>query len=361
MRSLKSLLFTLLCTVVILGLGYLGIVERGRQILSSESVPERADYADVGSNIFYGKIEDNIEIFPWNYYSETDDTIQGIIPAFMESEFFLNQYVAEKTSAMKGDNSSTDMEDTEAGVPYYYLQEQYLNAADSYLGELIAYETGVEEEEVYAWFQKKGNHILENLVVTENAPVGMIFFYQDILQLRGKKYQVRIACSDWNVINFICTEYDTEDKRELKEWKEGKEKMVEVLEHSEESLSAYFSFMSKLNDMGAPSVYFVDNEYANAYLYGFRWLGNIMVGKEEDDELSLGIEKWLLEWQNIYSEKPDSGIAEGENVTYSVNYSYQVVELKDMILILVQGDAAMGLYFDPINQKFCGYNFFYEF
>lgn len=96
MRSLKSLLFTLLCTVVILGLGYLGIVERGRQILSSESVPERAEYEDVGSNIFYGKIEDNIEIFPWNYYSETDDTIQGIIPTFMEEEIFLNQYVTEK-------------------------------------------------------------------------------------------------------------------------------------------------------------------------------------------------------------------------------------------------------------------------
>lgn len=86
-----------------------------------------------------------------------------------------------------------------------------------------------------------------------------------------------------------------------------------------------------------------------------------MLGREEDDELSMEIEKWLLEWQNIYPEKTESGIAKDEDVAYSVNYSYQVVELKDMILILVQGDAAMGLYFDPINQKFCGYNFFYEF
>lgn len=360
MRSLKSLLFTLLCTIVILGLGYLGIVERGRQILSSESVPERANYEDVGSNIFYGKIEDNIEIFPWNYYSETDDTIQGIIPTFMEEEIFLNQYVTEKTSAIKDDNSM-DMGDTELDETYYYFPEQYLNAADSYFGELIAYETEVETEEVSAWFQKEGNHILENLIVAENTPVGMLFFYQDILQLRGKKYQVRIACSNWNVINFICVEYDTQDKRERTEWKAGKEKMVEVLEQSEESLSAYFSFMSKLNDLGAPSVYFVDDEYANSYLYGFQWLGNIISGRAEDDELSMEIEKWLLEWQKIYPEEIDASIAEGESVTYSVNYSYQVVELKDMILILVQGDAAMGLYFDPINQKFCGYNFFYEF
>lgn len=360
MRSLKSLLLTLLCTIVILGLGYLGIVGRGRQILSSESVPERAVYEDVGSNIFYGKIEDNIEIFPWNYYSETDDMIKGIIPSFMEDELFINQYVTEKADAVE-DVSNMAEGEAEPGVTYYYLQEKYLNAADSYFGELIAYETGVEEEEVYAWFQKKGNHILENLVVTQNAPVGTIFFYQDILQLGGKKYQVRIACSNWNVINIICVEYNTEDKRELKEWKEGKEKVVEVLEQSEYSLSAYFSFMSKLNEMGAPTIYILDDEYANAYLYGFRWLGNIMQGREEDDELSLGIEKWLLEFENIYPEKTDSDFAEDEKVEYSVNYSYQLVELKDMILILVQGEAAMGLYFDPINQKFCGYNFFYEY
>ena len=43
------------------------------------------------------------------------------------------------------------------------------------------------------------------------------------------------------------------------------------------------------------------------------------------------------------------------------NNGYVSKELKDMILILVQGDAAMWLYFDPINQKFCGYNFLYEF
>lgn len=352
MRNLRSMLITFVCAAVILGLGYLGIVERGKHILSSESVPERVGYEDVGSKIFYGKIEDNIEIFPWNYYSEVDHTIKGVIPAFMEEELFLNQYVPEKTYAI---------EDVESDETYYYLQEPYLNAADSYFGELIAYEAGVEKEDVYEWFQEKGNHILENLVVKENTPVGMIFFYQDILQLGGKEYQVRIACSDWNVINFICAEYNTEDKRERKEWKEGKEKVVEVLEQSEDSLSAYFSFMSKLKDMGAPTVYIVNGEYTNAYLYGFRWLENIMQGREEDDELSLEIEKWLLEWENIYSEETGSNFIGEEKVEYSVNYSYQVVELKDMILILVQGDAAMGLYFDPINQKFCGYNFLYEF
>ncbi len=60
MHSLKSILLTLLCAVLILCLGYLGIVETGRQILKGESLPEQAEYENVGSNIFYGKIEDGL-------------------------------------------------------------------------------------------------------------------------------------------------------------------------------------------------------------------------------------------------------------------------------------------------------------
>ena len=44
MRNKKSILLTFFCTLVILGAGYLGIVEQGKEILRSESVPERAEY-----------------------------------------------------------------------------------------------------------------------------------------------------------------------------------------------------------------------------------------------------------------------------------------------------------------------------
>lgn len=369
MRNMKSMMLTFLCAVIILGIGYLGIVELGKRILQSESVPEQAEHQNAGSNIFYGKIEDNIEIFPWNYYPENGEKAEeGVVPSFLEDSFFVEQYFAEEmavqdaaTDAKAGEEADVQKE----GISDWEMQ--CFTACDSYFSELIAYEAGVEKAEVYDWFQKEGNHILENMVVSENMPVGRIFFYQNILQLEGKEYQIRIACSDWNVINFICVEQNAEDKRELKEWKEGKEKMVTVLEQSEESLSAYFLFMSRLNEMGAPTIYCVDNEYENAYLYGFRWLDNIMQGREEDDdELIAGIEKWQLEWESLFQvQAEDEGVAVDDSgepeVEYAVNYSYQVVELKDMILLLVQGDAAIGLYYDPINQKFCGYNFLYEY
>ena len=64
MHSLKSILLTLLCAALILCLGYLGIVETGRQILKGESLPEQAEYKNVGSNIFYGKLRMMLKFSP---------------------------------------------------------------------------------------------------------------------------------------------------------------------------------------------------------------------------------------------------------------------------------------------------------
>lgn len=359
MHNVKSILLTLVCAIVILGAGYLGIVDLGKQILKSESVPERAAYENAGSNIFYAEIQDDIEIFPWNYYPE-DSVVgfeEGRIPFFLMENAFAEPYLPERSYAVQWIVSS-EPEITDQ-------QGEWMIGADSYFSELIAHETGVEDEDVFAWFQEKGRHILQNMVMSDNLSVGALYFYQDILDLEGRKYQVRIACNDWNIINFVCVEYDEQDRRKQQEWKEGKKKMVEVLERSEESLSKYFFYMSQLNDMGAPEIYYLNEEYRNAYLRGFLWLENIMQGKEEDEELSKELSVLAEEWKRLYqTEKYEGEVvsdSEKQDVEYSVSYSYQVVELKDMILLLVQGDVAMGLYYDPVNRKFCGYNFFYEY
>ena len=60
---------------------------------------------------------------------------------------------------------------------------------------------------------------------------------------------------------------------------------------------------------------------------------------------------------NASSDKEKESIAEDSQL----GYSYQIVELKDMILLLMQGQETLGVYYDPIAQRFCGYNFFYEY
>lgn len=367
MRNVKSMLLTLVCAAIILGLGYLGIVEQGKQILRSESVPEQAMYEDAGSNIFYGKIEDDIEIFPWNYYPENPVKEQEAnVPIFLGEDLFIQQYFPQRVSDVQDWEKWGQVEAAAAtsipGVQTGQILDRQLQcflSTDAYFSELIACEAGVGMEEVFDWFQVRRRHILQNMVMTENVSVGTIYFYRNILYLGGKRYQVRIACSDWNVINFTCSEYVTGEHKEQDEWKEGKQKMVEILEQSETSFSKYFSYMSQLNDMGSPTIYVHNGEYENAYLYGLLWLQNIVQGKMEDEELAERFQVLEEEWKSIYQDNVEFDSV--KDVGYSVNYSYQVVELKDMILLLVQGEAAMGLYFDPMTQKFCGYNFFYEY
>ena len=55
-----------------------------------------------------------------------------------------------------------------------------------------------------------------------------------------------------------------------------------------------------------------------------------------------------------------SGEAEAM-VNAASSYSYQIVELKNMILLLMQGEETLGIFYDPMEQRFCGYNFFYEY
>ena len=238
MRNKKSIFLTFLFTLIILGAGYLGIVEQGKEILRSESVPERAEYKNAGSNIFYGKIDDDIEIFPWNYYPENDEK-EEIIPNFIMDDGFvgdLSEHIEEIEQIIQETEGITDLQ---AGC---YI------AADAYFAEMISFETGVDKEEVLEYFRKPGNHMLQNMVMSSDSYVGAICFYQEILTLGGRRYQIRIACSDWNVINFVCTEYNTKDKREQAEWKAGKKEMVGLLEQSGDALSRYFTYMSQLND-----------------------------------------------------------------------------------------------------------------
>ena len=342
MRKIKSMLLTLICAAVILGIGYLGIVESGKEVLRRESIPEQAEYENVGSNIFYGKIEDDIEIFPWNYYVENSNELGTGVPDFLRDL----KYVDES-------KYSVEAKTEEAGLE----NEQIVYATNWYFGQIIAYETGAQIEEVLNWYENSGKHIYYNMVMEKDTSYGNIYFYQDILNLGGKKYQVRIACGDWSVISFCCAEYNPKNQREQKKWKEGKQELVSALERFEDELADYVTFMTRVEYMPDLS-FFVDDvgNCENEYLGGLRLLDYIM--KREGDKSALVEEMKALRetW-----ETDKTAIADENGTDYDPHYSYQVVELKDMILLLAQGDVTIGIYYDPMNQRFCGYNYFYEY
>lgn len=338
MRSLKSMLLTLFMAAVILALGYLGIVETGRKILKSEETPEQAAYENAGSNIFYGKIEDDIRIFPWNYYTKRGRNLEKGVPEFLSEALFTewNYYDQKYQEGMS--------------------EEELVFATDWYFGQLIAYEAGVDTEDVCDWLDRNEKHIYYNMLEARDTPHGDIFFFQENLELGGKEYQVRIACGEWSVISFSCALYDPADRREQEEWKQGKEKMVAVLEQTENQLEDYVTFMTQVEYMSVPSFYLDGGSYENAYLRSFQLLDYVMQGKGDQSELAQEMKEMR---ESMEEEK--TAIANEQGVGADLHYSYQVVELKDMILLLVQGELTIGIYYDPVNQAFCGYNYFNEY
>ena len=353
MHSLKSILLTLLCAVLILCLGYLGIVETGRQILKGESLPEQAEYENVGSNIFYGKIEDDVEIFPWNYYAKARQNLEKGIPELLVEGIILAQY----------------------GMVDHATEEDRVIAVDRYFGQLISYQTGVDIADVMEWFEKNDKHIFYNMSVAREASTGDIYFYQEILELGDRNYQVQIACGDMTLMSFSCIAYDSTDHREQEMWKTGKEKMISVLEQCEQPLAEYVAYMEDLffvpvstyaieNDdlfFVQVSTYAIENDayevYQNLYIQGFYWLDTMIQQRVEAEELAENIKEWRMNWEE--TTWGDKLISEGE-IDETPSYTYQVVELKDRILLLMQGQTTIGIFYDPIAQKFCGFNYFYE-
>ena len=380
---------------------------------------EETDYESTSSNIFYGKIEEDIEVFPWNYYPGDEaglgwKTESGIHPMF--------QY-----SMLSDDDDS--------------VEEELKSLQSWYLCQMIAYKTNSTPSEVWSIFEKKQHTIMDEICMVENSPVGALFFYEDMLSIKGKRYQVRVSFTQWNIINFVCMEEREQDDsgrqgssgtqasvkkrmalgsqksaksedgkgfqasaRSQAEWEEGKESLAKILGESEEQMEEYFAYMSFLRDWDDTVFYVGDMEsYANCYLESLQWLDQIQRGKTEknqglayilermeeikyvensmynvedmgdykakDADSALGEEK--VETEEKMGVDATAALGEPEEEEYGLvaeqeaepapSFSYQIVDLKDMILLLMQGESTIGIFYDPIAQEFCGYNFFYEY
>lgn len=347
MRRMISMLLTLLCAVIILGAGYFVIVESGKRVLEKEQVLEESNYENTSSNIFYGKIEEDIELFPWNFYPEDGQAAKpGEFPRFWDS--VVNEGVGEE-------------------------EEKY--AQNWYLQQLIAFRADVDAKEVLEWYDREQKTIMDSLVVTYDSAWGSLYFYQDTLGLNGKQYQVRIAFSDWDILSFICSEEIGEAKGDKKRWEEGKKKLIDGLENSQKEMSEYVEFMTYVRSQGIISFFDPENGYTNSYRESLCWLEDIITQKRKMPEETKQLLEEMAKEYGYWNEKYDSSVEaadETENLKQEIvsgkeaavnvepSYSYQIIELKDMILLLMQGDYTLGIYYEPVSQSFCGYNYFYE-
>lgn len=308
MKIVKSILITLLCAVAILTVGYAGIIVSGEQVLKSDTEPELVTMDANISNLFYSRLEDDIQLFPWNYYPEDSDA------AAEDVESFFMEY-----------------------SPYVENDIFYT---------LIALAAGVENQEVSSWYAQQEKTIMTSMkqgVEQDGTTVGL-FFYDDVIRLSGKEYRVKIACSMYNIISFSCIPCREEGVKETVEWNKNKEQFMKWTEENEELLLLAWARMCDIyyNVDGTDIWYeyiYLYQDYLTA-VYSVRNLDEIMY-TEVDNQMNSSKEGFEADYD--YDKLP-----------------IQIIEWKDSLFIMLEGDVTVGLYYDVLKQQVTGFHFFCE-
>lgn len=173
MKFAKSMAITILCACAILFVGYVGIVFGGESLLRLPEGPQPVAEGENGSMSFYSSLEDDIELYPWNYYrsrAEGGSSVDG-------TDFAL----AFKTA------SGLDLE-----KDVFYR--------------LIAIAADVGTEEVSQWYERQQATILGGMTQGQDGDKKLeLYFYEDTIQLGNRPYLVRISCGKDEILSFSCS------------------------------------------------------------------------------------------------------------------------------------------------------------
>lgn len=311
MKNVKSMILTMVCAAAILAVGYGGLLFSGEQVLKSSSEPEPVTMEGNISNLFYSRIDDDIQLYPWNYYptEENPGTTGGVV----ESYVWL-----------------TDL-------PYLENEVFYT---------LIARAANKDHEEVARWYEEQNKSIWDSMKqgVWDNQPVD-IFFYDEVIRLGDGEYEVKIACDPVSIISFSCIPVREAGVKDTEEWEENREEFLKRMEKYYDSAMIIFEAMY--------SAYW-NNIYAEDWWYYVELFGFCQ-------EISYGLpmkSSGETSWEALqnYSELAD---AYGVDIVEE-DMSIQMIELSDCLLLMMEQDITVGLYYDVIEQRVTGFHYFFQ-
>ena len=315
MKMFKSILITLICACAVLAIGYAGIIFCGGQILKISSEPEQVTTTGNLSSLFYSRMEDDIQLFPWNFYP------------------------GEESKKQYGDNmdAGSDRQDLEANVGPFSEYSFYLENNVFYT--LISLAADVEHQEVSRWYNEQNRTIMGSMV--EGKQDGMsagVYFYDDTIRLNGKVYRVKIACAAGYMLSFSCIRQQ-EGVKETEEWREQKEILTKQMQENPEWISLSCAYLYEA------SMYYMKN-WEEWYLYVDLYRNYL---DAEEMEISEHVAA-LIDKGDVF------GIYATDNQFEDM--SVQIIELQDSLLLVVEKDITMGIYYDVLQQRVTGFHFF---
>lgn len=337
MKMFKSLLLTVFFALAILLCGYMGIVHVGEQVLLNSGEPQPVTFSSNISNLFYSQLEDDIQLYPWNYYNKEE---QG----------------ADRQEALS--------------AQFFYSFPGFL---EEDLYSMIAAAANVDRDNVVQWYQKQPKTIVESMVQgMDGDKFIQMYFYEDVLTLEDKQYQVRLACGE-NVRSFSCIQCRGDDVKDSEEWEAHKAVLTKGLEQSAPILRMMPYYLNERYVWLSSEDWCLYADLFDRYLNG---LNQFFTGQqttweyeefmqEEETTVNRGISDagWMIEavnndqvddWEEFYQ-----WLAEwGGDSDWWEQPTVQAIELKDNILLVFESDLTVGLYYDVIDQRIVGFHFF---
>lgn len=332
MKILRSLLLTVFFAFAILLCGYLGIVHVGEQVLLNSGEPQPITFTSNISNLFYSQLEDDIQLYPWNYYNKDEQE------AAVAAEFFYS-------------------------FPDFLEEDLY---------SMIAAAAEVERDVVVQWYRNQQKSIVESMVQGKDGDKFIqIYFYEDVLTLEDKQYQVRMACGE-TVRSFSCIQCRDDDVKDSEAWEEHKAILTKGLEQSAPVLLMMPYYLGEKYVYALPEEWYLHAELFYNYLQG---LNTFLMGKQTEvlhedffQENEMGIEQNIAAIEEILEavyRVPVDGwddfifwLTRQEGTSWWDQPTVQVIELKDNILLVFESDMTVGLYYDVIDQRIAGFHFF---
>lgn len=340
MKTFKSILITILCGAAILLAGYTGIIFGGEWVLTNPAEPELVTMRGNASSLFYSRLEDDIQLYPWNYYPQN------------------------------GEGRTLTEKDMELEGGFFLAYDPELEWEVFYV--LIAVAADVRYEEVSQWYDQQQKTIFGSIVKGKMEDRELpLYFYSDIITLEGMDYEVRISCTEAQITSFSCIPCRDEGIKETEEWKENQERLTERLEkHSGEVMEIYLAMYDLYYAVDVAWDY---GTYLAIYMDYIRAFGeNLLMTDQRESEDMNGeeVEKKKAGEEDEKKKTGEAPMAEigvdgleksivvdaSENEERALN-SMQVIELQNSILLVLEEDLTVGLYYDVLDQRIVGFHF----
>lgn len=316
-RGFVPLLATLACALVILALGYAGIALGSEVLLKTSQEPEKVTMSGEISNLFYSRIEDDVQLYPWNYYTEISET---------------------------GD------EDKASDI---------LAGTEDTLFTLIAATADVEVWEVIQWFQNQDTNILDEMEARfVEASATEFFYYDDVIRLNGREYHVKFCTNTSRIFSFSCIRPKEENIRDSAQWSGNKEQLSELVKNNNVQLEYLWN---ATNELWYNSF---ETWNWNTCVEMYVMLKSCFQELKAEGEINInGFDYGGLSKTGAANSKgnvvriSEMGQIIGDNIE-DVDFDPQMVELEDCVLLMSGRYQEQAVYYDVMEQKVVGFHFF---